>query len=132
MKFPSVEWADALHTALNANPEYAEAARQWEGDILLRVTAASPGGPAPGVRLELEHGSCRAATFEADSANLTSEFVFEASAASWAKLIRREIDPVGAIMNGTIRVRGNLAKLMRFTRAAKVLVETAGAIPVDP
>ncbi len=132
MKFPSAEWAAALYAALNANAEYAEAARQWEGDILLRVTAASAGGVAPGVHLELEHGACRGATFEPDSSAVSSEFVFEGSAENWGKLIRREVDPVGAIMNGTIRVKGNLAKLMRFTRAAKILVETAGAIPVDP
>ncbi len=131
MRFPSADWASALCAKLNSSPAYAEAARQWEGDILLRVTAPSAGVPSPGVHLDLDHGSCRAATYEADSAGRASEFVFEGSAETWGKLIRREVDPVGAIMNGTLRVKGNLAKLMRFTRAAKELVETAGTIPVD-
>jgi hypothetical protein len=38
---------------------------------------------------------------------------------------------VKAILDGTFRVKGNLAKMMRFTRAAKELVETAAKIPVE-
>ena len=43
--------------------------------------------------------------------------------------MRHELDPIKAILDGTFRVRGNLAKLMRFTRAAKELVETASNVP---
>ena len=130
MKFPSQAWADALKSALNANAEYAKAAEMWEGDILLRIGGATP--PAPGVALTLAHGTCQAATYHEDASAVASEYVFEGSAETWSKLIHRQLDPVGAIMSGTIRVKGNLAKLLRFTRAAKELVETAGSIPVDP
>jgi len=39
---------------------------------------------------------------------------------------------VKAILDGTFRIKGNLAKAMRFTRAAKELVETAASVPTDP
>jgi putative sterol carrier protein len=131
MRFPSNEWADAYREALNAEPEYAEAARAWEGDILLlvRADAAAPNGE--GVHLDLFHGTCRGATFVPDPRALTSEFVYEGSRSDWARLLRHELDPVTAILDGTFRIRGNLAKAMRFTRAAKVMVETASKIPTE-
>lgn len=129
MRFPSEDWAKALQAALNANTSYAAAAQQWEGDILLRVRASSPGAPAPGVQLALAHGQCTKATFLADSSSTASEYVFEASAEDWGRILGRELDPVSAIMNRTIRVQGNLPKLLRFTRAAKELVDSAAAIP---
>ncbi len=129
MAFPSAEWASAFQTALNANAAYAEAARAWVGDILLRVRPADPSRPAPGVLLDLAAGSCRAATFFPDAREVPSEFVYEGPPESWGRLMRHELDPVKAILDGTFRVKGNMAKLMRFTRAAKELVETASNVP---
>jgi putative sterol carrier protein len=129
MPFPSAEWAAAYQRALNDNPAYHEAAKAWVGDILLLVRTPDPEAPAPGVHLDLANGECRAAVFHADARTVSSEFVYEGTPENWQRLMRHEIDPVKAILNGTFRVRGNLAKLMRFTRAAKELVETASNVP---
>jgi putative sterol carrier protein len=127
--FPSAEWASSFQQALNANAAYAEAAKAWVGDIMLLVRPADANAPAPGVHLDLANGTCRSATFHADARAVPSEFVYEGPPESWARLMRHEVDPVKAIMDGTFRVKGNLAKLMRFTRAAKELVETASNVP---
>ena len=132
MGFPSAEWAAAYQRALNENAAYREAAKAWVGDILLLVVPSTPGAPAPGVHLDLADGGCRAATFHADARGVASEFVYEGSPENWARLMRHEIDPVKAILDGTFRIRGNLAKAMRFTRAAKELVETAAQVPAEP
>lgn len=132
MKFPSAEWATAYRAALNANESYREAAAAWEGDILLLVRSPEPDRPSPGVHLDLAHGECRSATYYADAASVASEFVYEGSPQNWSRLLRHEIDPVKAILDGTFKIRGNLAKAMRFNRAAKELVETAATIPIDP
>ncbi len=129
MRFPSAEWAAAYQQALNANAAYRDAAKAWVGDILLRVVPASETEPAPGVHLDLADGGCRAATYYADARSVSSEFVYEGSPENWDRLMRHEVDPVKAILDGTFRVKGNLAKLMRFTRAAKELVETASNVP---
>jgi putative sterol carrier protein len=128
MSFPSREWADKFRTALNANRAYVDAARAWEGDVLLRVLGPDPNVPTPGIHLDLWHGECRSATFEEDSRQVSAEFVYQGSAENWAKLLHREIEPVQAILNGTIQLKGNLAKAARFTRAAKELVDTAASI----
>ena len=132
MKFPSAEWAAAYQGALNTNPAYKEAAAAWEGDILLLVKPADPNAPAPGVLLALSHGECSSATYHADARAVASEFVYEGTPENWQRLLRREVDPVKAILDGTFRIRGNLAKAMRLTRAAKELVETASQVPTEP
>jgi putative sterol carrier protein len=129
MAFPSAEWALAFQKALNENAAYADAAKAWVGDILLRVRPSDDTQPAPGVLLDLANGVCRGATYFPDSREVSSEFVYEGSPENWQRLMRHEVDPVKAILDGTFRVKGNLAKLMRFTRAAKELVETASNVP---
>jgi len=132
MQFPSAEWAAEFRSVLNQNEAYREAAQAWEGDILFLVLPADPSAPAPGVHLALAHGQCSAATFHPDARTVTSEFVYEGTSENWKKLLGGQVDPVKAILDGTFRIRGNLAKAMRFTRAAKELVETAAKIPTTP
>jgi putative sterol carrier protein len=129
--FPSAEWAAAYRSALNSNEAYRAAAGAWEGDILLLVQPPDSGTPAPGIHLELAHGDRRSATFYADARAVVSEFVYEGTAENWRRLLHHELDPVRALLDGTFLIRGNLAKAMRYTRAAKELVETAASIPSD-
>jgi putative sterol carrier protein len=129
--FPSDAWADGFRQALNDNPEYARAAAAWEGDFLLVVLPepAIPNGL--GIHLELAHGKCTGARIVDDPSKVRSEFVVEGSRTSWERLLRREIDPIQGIMNGTFRLKGNMLKALRFQRAAKEMLDTAGRVPRD-
>jgi len=131
MKFPSAEWANEFRTVLNQNEAYRSAAQAWEGDILFLVRSADPSAASPGIHLALAHGECSAATFHPDARSVASEFVYEGTSENWKKLLGGELDPVKAILDGTFRIKGNLAKAMRFTRAAKELVETAAKVPSE-
>jgi len=130
MEFPSPAWASAFRTALNQNPSFREAGKAWEADILFLVRSADSDGPAAGIRLNLSHGECVAAEYSADAREVAAEFVFEGTSENWGRLLRRELEPVRPFIDGTFKVRGNLAKAVRFTRAAKELVETASGIPL--
>lgn len=129
MPFPSAAWAEAFRTALNQNAAYQEAAKAWEGDIVFLVRSTDVSQPSPGIHLTLAHGHCSAAQYYPDARPVPSEFVYEGTPENWARLLHKEVDPVKAILDGTFKIRGNPAKLMRFTRAAKELVETAASIP---
>jgi putative sterol carrier protein len=129
--FPSLEWALAFCEGLNRNPEYAEAAKAWQGDFLLKVTPDAQAPTGRGVYLDLAHGRCLKAEYVPDPSAVSAEFVYEGSRESWARLLRREIDPTKSLFDGTFRLRGNLAKAARFTRAAKTMFETAAEIPTD-
>jgi putative sterol carrier protein len=130
--FPSAAWAALFEAAVNANAEYAEAAKAWDGEVLLRVLP--PDGstaPVPGIRLDLAHGACRSATFLPDSGSVDTEFTFEAPRAVWERIVRGELDPVKAVLANEVKVRGNFAKAMRFTRASGLLVAAARTVPTE-
>jgi putative sterol carrier protein len=130
-KFPSAEWAAQLFAAVNENSAYAEAARAWEGDILLRVLPEVPSTRPPGIHLDLAHGTCRSAVYVDDSTGTTSEFVFEASHADWREILEGRLEPVNAVVSGRVKVRGNFAKAMRFTKASGLLIGSASTIPTE-
>jgi len=131
VRFPSQPWADALRVAVNEDAGYAEVARRWEEDILLRVPPPGAEGlPSPGVHRDLGNGQCRSARFIENSRTTESEFVFEASEGNWREVLHRRIDPVPAILGGTLKVRGKMAKLLRFSRVARQLVHDVGTFPL--
>ena len=129
--FPSAEWASLFQAAINANEAYAEAAAAWEGDFILEVLSDPRAEKGPGVYLDLAHGKCREARFIPDATAVSSEFVFRGTRENWQKLMRGEMEPVKAFLDGTIKLQGNPMKAMRFARAAKELIETAAGIPTD-
>ena len=129
--FPSPEWAALFKNAINENPAYAQAAAAWEGDLMFEVLADSQAAKGPGIYLDLSHGQCKDARFISDPATVSPEFVFRATRENWQKVMHKELDPVKAFLNGTIKMSGNPAKVMRFIGAAKELLETAGSVPTD-
>jgi putative sterol carrier protein len=130
-RFPSTEWAELARVAINASPDYLAAAKAWEGDIVLRIVSEDPTAPAPGIFLDLDHGVCRASSFLPDSRDSASEFAFEATRGEWERILRKETDPVREVLSGRVKVRGNFAKAMRFTKATTLLVEIASGIPTE-
>jgi putative sterol carrier protein len=131
VRFASQEWADAFRIELNKNAEYKEAAAAWEGDLLLLILPDEQAPHGCGIYLDLAHGECRSARYVEDATTVKSEFIFQGKRADWGRVVHREIDPVKALLGGTFQVKGNLAKALRFTRAAKSLVETSALIPTE-
>ncbi|RMG81895.1 MAG: Fis family transcriptional regulator [Bacteroidetes bacterium] len=125
-------WARALCAALNHNPAYQKAARQWEGDVLLVMRLSehpdANRSPAPfyAVYLDLHHGQCRQAR-PGSSADLeNADYVLEAPVEVWKSLLDGNIDPLPAMMRGKLKLKkGKLSILAKFAPAAKEIVASA-------
>ena len=131
-KFPSPEWAEAYAKEINASPAYAEAARAWEGDFLFLIRPDDRAPHGEGIHLDLANGVCRGARYVDDPSTVHPEFTYEGRREDWERLLRRELDPVRAILGGTFKLRGNLLKAARFQRAAKEMVDAATRVPSTP
>lgn len=125
----SQDWAEAWAAALNASPEYREAAATWEGPVaLLLDDGVSEARRA--VLLDLWHGSCRSARAVEPDALSDAGFVFRANSGGWRDVLSGKTSPVMALMSGKIRLaRGNLADLLPYASAAKQLLDLAGGVP---
>jgi putative sterol carrier protein len=131
--FATSEWAAALKDAINASATYRDAARTWEGDFWFIVEPAE-GRPESDRRLmylDLWHGECRTAVLAQSEAEWTPEFRIWAPPRNWRRVINREIDPIRALMTNQLRLKGNLAKIMRNVRAAQELVLCAANVPTN-
>jgi len=130
-KFPSGEWIKAFKEELNKNETYAEAAKDWEGDFLFIVTPDEGLEKEMVFYVDLWHGKCRDAYMVPDRETKTAEFIYEGPYSNWKKLIMGQLDPIQSLLMRKFKLKGNMAKIMRYTKAASELVKTASKVPTE-
>jgi putative sterol carrier protein len=131
-KFPSEEWAKDYFEKLNSNNKYKDSATEWEGDITLVISSDENMEQDAFLYLDLFHGICRSYIFTRDSKMIPkSEFTYSGKFTNWKRLINGEIDPIKGILTGKFKLKGSMAKIMRFTKAAKIMVNTASQVPSE-
>ncbi len=135
--FGTQAWLDAVKVAINASPTYREAARHWEGDFWFIVEpdrdpsqTAQPTQPI-WCYLDLWHGECRVAQHAQDEHAHTPEFRISGSLRNWRRVLQREVDPIRALMTHSLKLKGNVAKIMRNVRAAQELVLCVASVPTN-
>jgi putative sterol carrier protein len=124
-KFPSPEWTAAFEQEINGSDAYANAAKQWEGDILLVIDEK------PGIYLDLWHGKCRSARFVEEVNDLSPEFKIIAPMAKWQSVLAGKLDPVQGMVTRQLKLEGNLVKIMKNVKAAQELVRCATRVPTE-
>lgn len=132
-RFLSQPWFDAFVEAINSSEEYREAAAEWEGDIAFLVEA-EPDRNVPDdvwARLDLWHGACRGGGPIASEDGPASAYVLAAPYTRWKDVVLGDLDPIRAMMQGKLRVRGDLPTIVRQVRAANELVRLLGDVPTE-
>jgi putative sterol carrier protein len=77
--------------------------------------------------VDLWHGKCRESRLAV--ADESAEYTYSGSLENWKKLIGREIGPIRGIVSRRFGLDGSLFKLMRYIKAAQILVENATRVP---
>jgi putative sterol carrier protein len=128
--FLSEEWFQGLVRLINGSSEYREAAADWEGDIAFHVQAEPDRGVAADVwgYLDLWHGTCRGGGRADESAGARARYVISAPYSRWKETVRGDLDPTRGMMQGKLKVRGDLPAIIRQVRAANELVRLTGAL----
>jgi len=131
LKFPSEEWMARFVEELNKNQDYREAAKDWEGDMILVVNAG------PGIEkewaayLDLWHGECRGWSILPGRNAKKAEFVIEGPLQNWIKLINGEMDPVRALMGRKIKITGSMMKIMRNVSTSTEFTKNSRRVPTE-
>jgi putative sterol carrier protein len=130
-EFPREEWFRALAEEINGSAAYRAAASDWEGDIAFVIEADPERGLPADVwgYLDLWHGTCRSGSVTTPDGGSGAEFVISATYRRWKDVVRGDLDPVRAMMQGKLRVRGDLPKILRYVQAAHELVAICGSVP---
>ena len=128
--FASQEWFESFADVINASEEYRTAAAAWEGDIAFRIVA-QPDRNVPRDLwgyLDLWHGACRDARVIDPAAGDAAAYTIAAPFTRWKDVLEGELDPIKGMMQGKLRVRGDLPTIVRYVRAANELVRLTGMV----
>ena len=129
-EFPSEEWLVQYVDRINGSPEYKEAAATWEGDISY-VFEAEPDKGVPQelwAYLDLWHGTCRGGGVVDPAMGERAAFLLSAPYSRWKAILLGELDPIKGMMQGKLKVRGDLPTIVRYVRAANELVRLTGEV----
>lgn len=121
-------WAKEWGEQINANQNYRKAAANWEGAIVLLMTADSTRGVAVdrAVIADLWHGECRLALSASDEDLSEAPYVIQATPDVWREVLEGDLDPIFGLMRGKLKLaRGGLFSLLPYAVAAKEMVNSA-------
>jgi len=125
--FFSNEWITAYEAAINGNPAYKTAAADWiYGVVALICKAQPPFMPDDvGVWLDLDRGICREAKPVAVAEAMKAPFCITGEYARWKQVLRKELEPIKGMMQGKLKLKGDLPTIVRAVQAAQELVNSA-------
>jgi putative sterol carrier protein len=133
-EFPSPEWAQDFKKVLDASAGYREAGKDWtHGPVALVVKADAGLGIADdiGLWLDLERGVCRDAKIVTRAEAEKAPFCISGEYSRWKSVIRKELDPIKAMMQKKLELKGQMTLIVKYVNASKELVECATRVPTQ-
>lgn len=129
--FGTDEWIKAYMEEINKSEAYARSASGWEGDFYFVIAPEGMFDQEVVYYIDLWHGKCRNACLVEDESQFSPVFRMETSDGNWKAVIDRKLDPIKGMMTRQIKLRGDMAKIMRYVKAAQDLVDCATRVPTE-
>jgi putative sterol carrier protein len=131
--FPSEEWMTEYVERINDSPAYREAAATWEGDVAYVIEAEPDKNVPEDVHawIDLWHGEARDGKIVSAEEAGKAQFVVRAPYSRWKEVIRKELDPIKGMMQGKLKLRGDLPTIVRYVKATNELVNLAQTVPTE-
>mgnify|MGYP000985372783 CR=1 FL=1 len=127
--FPSPEWVAAYKDAINSNAAYKTAGKDWTHGVVAMCVKADPAlglDQDLAMWLDVHQGECRGCKLIPASEAEAAAFVVVADYAKWKQVLRKELDPIKAMMQGKIKLtKGHMPTIVRYVQSTKELVESA-------
>jgi putative sterol carrier protein len=135
LRFPSAEWCTAYKDAINANPNYKVAGKDWTHGPVAYVVTAEPSIGLPedqAMWLDLHQGACRDCHLVPRAEAEGAAFVIVASYSRWKEVIRKQLDPTKGMMQNKLKLtKGHMPTMVKFVTASKELVESTSRVPTQ-
>ena len=124
--FPSAEWLAAYEKAINESENYKVAAKTWTHGAIGFIVSADP---ALGLKedmafvLDLHAGVCNKAWISTIDEAKSQPFCITANYLQWKAVITGRLDPIQGMMQGKLKLKGNLPIIVSAVKAAQELVK---------
>ncbi len=133
VEFVSHEWAERFKDEINRSSAYRAAGKGWKWTVGL-VVEAEPDKNVPqstGVVMDLFEGEARDIRIEGVDDARKSAFVITAPYSRWKQVAKKELDATRGILQGRLKLEGDLPTIVRYTKATQELVECVTRVPVE-
>ena len=132
-RFPSEEWLTLYRDLINGSQEYRDSSQDWEGDVAFYLEAEPDRGVPDDLVawLDLWHGECRGAAMITADEGERAAYGIRAPYSRWREVLEGRLEPVKAMVQGKLKLRGDLANIVRHVRAAKELVHLTTLVPTE-
>ena len=126
--FPSDAWVKALKDVVNSEADYAQAAQNWEGDVIFQVEPDSLVPKPMLMYVDLWHGQCRDAYEVASLDDKKAAFVLAAPASVLIRIIQGKLDPMQAMLTRQLKVHGSMVYMMKNVPTVLKFVKCASKV----
>ena len=124
------EWAALYEKTIQNDEAYRDAAKTWEGTVVLHVEAAPEFGLEFDlfVFMDLWHGECRSIRIVPTDAGEAGDFVISGSLERWTQVAKKELDSTKGMMQGKLKLKGDLPTIVRAVRASQRLTDLSADV----
>ena len=129
-KFPSPEWLQNFHEKLNADEQYRRIAAKWEGDMVVVVEPDQSYKDRLIYYWDLWHGHCKRVAVLESIEEEDPAFVITSTYENFTQVLRGKLDPMQALLTRKLKLKGNMAVMMRsvpvvldFVRCAREITD---------
>ncbi|MFO8191351.1 MAG: SCP2 sterol-binding domain-containing protein [Bacillota bacterium] len=126
----SPEWVATFEKLIQEDEHYKEVAKTWEGTVVIHILAKPSAGLSKDLYLlmNLWHGDCRSVRLVPKNTGENADFILTGDLERWQAVMKKELDVVKAMMQGKIKLKGSLPKIVRYVKASIRLVDLAAQI----
>ncbi len=130
VKAMTQEWMDAYKAAIVADPEYKQIAKDWEGSVALIVNADPAKGVPEPIYLFMDYWHGDVGEFVVcDKAKAESaKFVMTGDYSRWKQVALKELDATKGLMQGKLKMKGDLPYVVRQVRVVNKVVDILGNV----
>lgn len=128
--FPTEEWVEAFKNKLNSDAQYAEIAKNWEGDVFIAVEPWEFHHEPVVIYFDLWHGKCRQAYIAGDGFAKDAAFKLKGKYENYLLILQGKLHPMQAMLTRRLSVQGDMGLLMRnvptvldFVRCAQEITD---------
>jgi len=124
------EWVAAFEKLIREDDQYKEVAKTWEGSVVIHILAKLEVGLTEDIYMlmDLWHGDCRSVRMVPKETGEKADFVLTGEIERWQAVMKKELDVVKAMMQGKVKLKGSLPKIVRYVKASIRLVDLAAQI----
>jgi putative sterol carrier protein len=128
----SPEWAQLFKDEINKSPVYKQAGKGWKWTVGLLVEA-EPDKKFPesrGIVMDLFEGEARDVRIGGAADAQACDFVISGTYSRWKEVAQKELDATRGMLQGKLKLKGDLPTVVRYTKASQELTECTTRVPV--